>query len=183
MVRNGIENFKDFEVSYKGETIKELYATVIELKNTGDVPIDSSMISKKNPIRISKGHEDILSFTIRKTLTTEDVDFNPIKMKEGVLFNFDILNPNDTITITALHLNPKIEIEVSGSGKAFKKLKEKQERMGRREKQFKKFVLNETKTRFDEERKRSIWKKIIPLFFLVFIIILCIICLIKDKEK
>lgn len=115
-VIDGVNNFDDLEINYKGEPLESLSITEIIIKNTGTISIKKNDVAPSNHININPAEKtNILAC---KKISGNNKD-NRIKVKiknNKVCICFDFLNPKDSFLLRVIHTgNSNESLCISGS--------------------------------------------------------------------
>ena len=120
------KSIEKLKVEYDGISVDDISISKVNIFNSGNTTINNEDIAKADPIVISiKNGENILGYNIihRGTLANS-TDLS--KNKNGdIVFNFDFLDRNDGILLDIIHTGITDDIEITGTIKGSKGIKEK----------------------------------------------------------
>lgn len=111
-------NENDYAVSVHGKNYQDLYMTRIYLHNKGAMALSGNDVSKigHDPIRITVPKDaKLVHYTLDHTATTDAITSKLEKADDGLVIEFDYLNPDYQIAASLLHENPDAEFTITGS--------------------------------------------------------------------
>jgi hypothetical protein len=106
------ENVGKLQILLNGHPVSDAHIFIIEIRNTGNVPIASSDYEKPIEIVFSEGAEILSSAVIEKT--PDDLNLNFEMARNSVLLKPTLLNKEDAVTFKFLVRESSLEPVVNG---------------------------------------------------------------------
>lgn len=110
LISGKVSSINGLEIKYNSQSIKNLYSSTIQIKNTGNTTINNVDIPKKRPLSIyTDGIFIIDKLNIQLPNPNNDNDIHVIfdKNEKGIsssaVIDFEFIFPRQVITITLLH--------------------------------------------------------------------------------
>ncbi|HIU52571.1 MAG TPA: hypothetical protein IAD20_00650 [Candidatus Scatocola faecipullorum] len=105
------------------ELVQDVFITTLILENNSPVVLERSLDKEKDPLMIVSNNIEFAHIDNSKSTKTSYV--NLVENSEGLLVNFDFLNPNDRIYINLIHKQENQDFKVKGSFKGITEVKKK----------------------------------------------------------
>ncbi|PWM96633.1 MAG: hypothetical protein DBX42_02305 [Azospirillum sp.] len=111
------------KVMVDNELVQDVFITTLILENNSPVVLERSLDKEKDPLMIVSNNIEFAHIDNSKSTKTSYV--NLVENSEGLLVNFDFLNPNDRIYINLIHKQENQDFKVKGSFKGITEVKKK----------------------------------------------------------
>ena len=110
LISEKVSTINGLEIKYNSQSIKNLYSSTIQIKNTGNATINNVDIPKKRPLSIYTDGIfiiDKLNMQLPNPNNENDIHVTFDKNEKGTsssaIIDFEFLSPRQIITITLLH--------------------------------------------------------------------------------
>lgn len=110
LISEKVSSINGLEIKYNSQSIKNLYSSTIQIKNTGNTTINNVDIPKKKPLSIYTDGIfiiDKLNMQFPNSNNENDIQVTFNKNEKGTsssaIIDFEYISPKQVITITLLH--------------------------------------------------------------------------------
>lgn len=110
LISEKVSSINGLEIKYNSQSIKNLYSSTIQIKNTGNTTINNVDIPKKRPLSIYTDGMfiiDKLNMQLPNHNNENDIQVIFEKNEKGIsssaIIDFEFISPKQVITITLLH--------------------------------------------------------------------------------
>ena len=103
--------------------VQDVFVTTLIMENNSPVVLERSLDKENDPLMIVGNNIEFAHIDTSKSTKTSYVKL--VEKSEGLLVNFDFLNPNDRIYINLIHKQKNQDFKVKGSFKGITEVKKK----------------------------------------------------------
>lgn len=110
LISEKVSSINGLEIKYNFQSIKNLYSSTIQIKNTGNITINNADIPKKKPLSIYTDGIfiiDKINIQLPSPNNENDIHVTFYKNEKGIsssaIIDFEYISPKQVINITLLH--------------------------------------------------------------------------------